>query len=31
MVQKPESIDSPSNMAIVGRYILTPDILEIIK
>ena len=31
MVEKPESIDSPSNMAIVGRYILTPDIFEIIK
>ena len=31
MVEKPESINSPSNMAIVGRYILTPDIFEIIK
>jgi UTP--glucose-1-phosphate uridylyltransferase len=31
MVEKPEPIESPSNMAIVGRYILTPDIFEIIK
>ena len=31
MVEKPESNDSPSNMAIVGRYILTPDIFDIIK
>jgi len=31
MVEKPESIESPSNMAIVGRYILTPDIFKIIK
>ena len=31
MVEKPESKDSPSNMAIIGRYILTPDIFEILK
>ena len=31
MVEKPEAKDAPSNMAIVGRYILTPDIFEILK
>ena len=31
MVEKPESINSPSNMAIIGRYILTPDIFKILK
>jgi UTP--glucose-1-phosphate uridylyltransferase len=31
MVEKPEIKDSPSNLAIVGRYILTPDIFDILK
>ncbi len=31
MVEKPEPEDAPSNLAIIGRYILTPDIFEIIK
>ena len=31
MVEKPEPIDAPSNLAIIGRYILTPDIFEILK
>ncbi len=31
MVEKPESKDAPSNLAIIGRYILTPDIFDIIK
>jgi len=31
MVEKPDSKDAPSNLAIIGRYILTPDIYEIIK
>jgi UTP--glucose-1-phosphate uridylyltransferase len=31
MIEKPDPKDAPSNMAIVGRYILTPDIFEIIK
>jgi len=31
MIEKPEPKDAPSNMAIIGRYILTPDIFEIIK
>jgi UTP--glucose-1-phosphate uridylyltransferase len=30
MVEKPQS-DAPSNLAIIGRYILTPDIFEIIE
>ncbi|WP_294962686.1 UTP--glucose-1-phosphate uridylyltransferase GalU [Sulfurimonas sp.] len=31
MVEKPEPQDAPSNLAIIGRYILTPDIFDIIK
>ena len=31
MVEKPNPEDAPSNMAIIGRYILTPDIFEILK
>jgi UTP--glucose-1-phosphate uridylyltransferase len=31
MVEKPETEDAPSNLAIIGRYILTPDIFDIIK
>ncbi|MDK9693088.1 MAG: UTP--glucose-1-phosphate uridylyltransferase GalU [Sulfurimonas sp.] len=31
MVEKPESKDAPSNLAIIGRYILTPDIFDILK
>jgi UTP--glucose-1-phosphate uridylyltransferase len=31
MVEKPEPKDAPSKLAIIGRYILTPDIFDIIK
>jgi UTP--glucose-1-phosphate uridylyltransferase len=31
MVEKPEEQSLPSNMAIIGRYILTPDIFKILK
>ena len=31
MVEKPDPKDAPSNMAIIGRYILTPDIFDIIR
>ena len=31
MVEKPAPQDAPSNMAIIGRYILTPDIFDILK
>jgi UTP--glucose-1-phosphate uridylyltransferase len=31
MVEKPAPEDAPSNLAIIGRYILTPDIFEIIS
>jgi UTP--glucose-1-phosphate uridylyltransferase len=31
MVEKPEPEDAPSNLAIIGRYILTPDIFTILK
>ena len=30
MVEKPRPEDAPSNLAIIGRYILTPDIFELI-
>lgn len=30
MVEKPDPKDAPSNLAIIGRYILTPDIFDII-
>ncbi|WP_440113343.1 UTP--glucose-1-phosphate uridylyltransferase GalU [Paenibacillus sp. QZ-Y1] len=30
LVEKPKSEDAPSNLAIMGRYILTPDIFEIL-
>jgi len=31
MVEKPAPEDAPSNLAIIGRYILTPDIFEILR
>ncbi len=31
MVEKPSPADAPSNLAIIGRYILTPDIFEILE
>ncbi len=31
MVEKPDPADAPSNLAIIGRYILTPDIFDILK
>ncbi len=31
MVEKPEPKDAPSNLAIIGRYILTPEIFDVIK
>ena len=31
MVEKPEEESTPSNMAIIGRYILTPDVFNILK
>jgi len=31
MVEKPAPGTAPSNLAIIGRYILTPDIFEILK
>ncbi len=30
MVEKPKPEDAPSNLAIIGRYILTPDIFDLI-
>jgi UTP--glucose-1-phosphate uridylyltransferase len=31
MVEKPSRDEAPSNLAIIGRYILTPDIFDIIR
>jgi UTP--glucose-1-phosphate uridylyltransferase len=31
MIEKPAPEDAPSNLAIIGRYILTPDIFDIIE
>ena len=31
MVEKPRPEDAPSNLAIIGRYVLTPDIFSIIE
>ena len=31
MVEKPLPADAPSNLAIIGRYILTPDIFNILR
>lgn len=31
MIEKPEPGTAPSNLAIIGRYILTPDIFELIE
>ena len=31
MIEKPDLKNAPSNMAIIGRYILTPDIFDILK
>jgi len=30
-VEKPKTADAPSDMAIIGRYILTPDIFSILE
>lgn len=31
MVEKPDQKDAPSNLAIIGRYILTPDIFDVLR
>ncbi len=31
MIEKPDPKEAPTNMAIIGRYILTPDIFNILK
>jgi len=31
MVEKPDPDEAPSNLAIIGRYILTPDIFDILR
>jgi UTP--glucose-1-phosphate uridylyltransferase len=31
MVEKPSPADAPTNLAIIGRYILTPDIFDILR
>ncbi len=31
MVEKPSPQEAPSNLAVIGRYILTPDIFEVLR
>ena len=31
LVEKPSSEEAPSNIAIVGRYVLTPDVFDVLK
>ncbi len=31
MIEKPEPNQAPSNLAVIGRYILTPDIFDILR
>lgn len=31
MVEKPQPADAPSNLAVIGRYVLTPDIFDYIR
>jgi len=31
MIEKPDPDDAPTNLAIIGRYILTPDIFDILR
>lgn len=31
MAEKPDPKDAPSNLAVIGRYVLTPDIFDIIR
>jgi UTP--glucose-1-phosphate uridylyltransferase len=31
MVEKPKKEDAPSNLAVIGRYLLTPDIFQCIE
>ena len=31
LVEKPSSEEAPSNIAIIGRYVLTPDVFDVLK
>ena len=31
MVEKPDPADAPGNLAVIGRYVLTPDIFDILR
>ena len=31
LVEKPDAVDAPSNLASIGRYVLTPDIFETLR
>ena len=31
MVEKPKPSEAPSNLAIIGRYVLTPEIFDSMK
>ena len=31
LVEKPDTVDAPSNLASIGRYVLTPDIFNTLR
>ncbi|WDL95269.1 UTP--glucose-1-phosphate uridylyltransferase GalU [Alicyclobacillus sp. ALC3] len=31
MVEKPQPVEAPSNLAIIGRYVLTPDVFDFLE
>jgi UTP--glucose-1-phosphate uridylyltransferase len=31
LVEKPDEMDAPSNLASIGRYVLTPDIFDTLR
>ena len=31
MIEKPSKEDAPSSLGIIGRYILTPDIFDVLR
>ena len=31
LVEKPDAMDAPSNLASIGRYVLTPDIFDTLR
>ncbi len=31
LVEKPDPADAPSNLAIIGRYVLTPKVFDVLE